>query len=332
MDFARVCVVIDALDECQASELCQSRFISEFESLKVDAAANLLATSRYIPTISSRFEICVSKDIHASDNGINAYLEGHMSRLPGFIARNPKLQLEVKRGIMVCVWMECEFPLRFGAYVGVCSIMRSVWTDQATRFLLAQLHLNSLQGERSPEAVRTALGTLAQGFITCDSAYRDAMDRICSQLPDQKELALQTLSWLTHEKRPMQSNSPLDMLAIDSGDNRIDEENITDLHDVLSNCCGLATVDKDSNIIRLAHFTALEFLARNRNIWLPDDKAVIDQTCLMFFPSSVNRCRLLGPRSDVSSCVLFPCARKLASSTQTYYNEMSTKYHTKSAY
>lgn len=81
--------------------------MSELDSLRVDAAANVLATSRPIAEISSRFEDGVQKDIHASENDICAYLEGHMSQLPGFVARNPELQMEIKRGIMV--WMECDF-------------------------------------------------------------------------------------------------------------------------------------------------------------------------------------------------------------------------------
>lgn len=61
----------------------------------------------------------------------------------------------------------------------------------------------------------------------------------------------------------MQPSSLLDMLAIDNGDTRFDEENVPDLADALSNCCGLVIVAKDSNIIRLVHFTAQEFLTRN---------------------------------------------------------------------
>lgn len=109
------------------------------------------------------------------------------------------------------------------------------------------------------------------------------MVRICSQLPDQKELVLRTLSWLTDAKRPVQPNSLLNVLAIEDGDTRFDEENVPDVHDVLSNCCGLVTIDKDSNIIRLVHFTTQEFLIRNLKTSLPDAEGAIAQTCFNTF-------------------------------------------------
>ena len=71
-------------------------------------------------------------------------------------------------------------------------------------------------------------------------------------------------------------------LAISWHQSRFDEENFPDLANVLSNCCGLVTVDKDRNIIRLVHFTAQEFLAQNLDRWLLDAKATIEQTCRTF--------------------------------------------------
>ena len=51
-------------------------------------------------------------------------------------------------------------------------------TVNIDRFLLAQLHLNSLKGKISHKAVKTALAKLATGTEAYDHAYRDAMKRI----------------------------------------------------------------------------------------------------------------------------------------------------------
>jgi len=69
------------------------------------------------------------------------------------------------------------------------------------RFLLAQLHLDSLRGKRSPKAIRNALAKLTKGSDSYDVAYHNAMQRIQGQLPDQIELAMQVLSWITNAKR-----------------------------------------------------------------------------------------------------------------------------------
>jgi len=49
------------------------------------------------------------------------------------------------------------------------------------RFLLVQLHFDSLAGMRSPKAVRTALKTLPKGSGGYDDAYDEAMERIQGQ-------------------------------------------------------------------------------------------------------------------------------------------------------
>ena len=59
------------------------------------------------------------------------------------------------------------------------------------RFLLAQLHLGSLTGKRSPKAIKTALRKLPAGSEAYDYAYKEAMERIEGQIADLK-VRLQT--------------------------------------------------------------------------------------------------------------------------------------------
>ena len=72
-----------------------------------------------------------------------------------------------------------------------------------SRFLLAQLHLNSLVGQKSPKALKKALKTLPTGSEGYDKAYREAMERIKGQVQASCESALQVLSWITCAKRPL---------------------------------------------------------------------------------------------------------------------------------
>lgn len=146
--YSRVFIVIDTLDECQVSYNCRERFLSELFSLQTKYGATLFATSRFIPEITEKFRGSISLEIQASEHDVRRYIDGYISNLPSFIRRSPEFQEEVKTEIVKAV---------------------------DGMFLLAQLHLDSLVGKRSPKAVRAALNKLPSGSNAYDHAYKDAM-------------------------------------------------------------------------------------------------------------------------------------------------------------
>jgi Cdc6-like AAA superfamily ATPase len=99
-DYQRAFIIIDALDECQASGANRAKFLTEIFNLQAKTGANLFATSRFIPEIEKEFKGSVSLEIRASDEDVCRYLDGHMSRLPSFILRSPDLQEEIKTEII----------------------------------------------------------------------------------------------------------------------------------------------------------------------------------------------------------------------------------------
>jgi hypothetical protein len=94
--YSRVFIVVDALDECQASDCCRSKFLSEVFSLQAKTRINFFATSRPIPDIEREFKGYPSCEILASDEDVRRYLDGHMSQLPGFVSKRQDLQKEIK--------------------------------------------------------------------------------------------------------------------------------------------------------------------------------------------------------------------------------------------
>jgi hypothetical protein len=99
-EFSKVFIVIDALDECQVSDGCRMRFLSEIFNLQSKCGASLFATSRFIPEITEKFKGSVSLEIHASSEDVRRYLDGHMSQLPAFVGRSLDLQEEIKTQIV----------------------------------------------------------------------------------------------------------------------------------------------------------------------------------------------------------------------------------------
>ena len=152
----------------------------------------------------------------------------------------------------------------------------------STRFLLAQLHLESLTGKRSPKAVQIALKNLVTGSAAYDHAYKDAMERINGQIGDQKDLARQVLSWITCAKRPLAATELQHALGVEVGESKLDELNLSDIKDIISVCAGLVTIDEESGIIRLVHYTTQEYFERTQSQWFPDAQTSITTTCVSY--------------------------------------------------
>ena len=98
--YSRVFIVVDALDECQISDGCQSRFLSEIFSLQAKCGINVFATSRFIPEITGKFNGSTSLEIRASKEDVRKYLDGQVVRLPGFVRCNQELQDEIMTEII----------------------------------------------------------------------------------------------------------------------------------------------------------------------------------------------------------------------------------------
>ena len=106
-EYTRIFVVIDALDECQASGGCRDRVLTGIFALQARCEANLFATSRYIPEITTRFNESPRVEIRASDDDVRRYIEGHIDRhmppLRGQIEKAPQLKDEIITGIITAV-------------------------------------------------------------------------------------------------------------------------------------------------------------------------------------------------------------------------------------
>jgi hypothetical protein len=67
---------------------------------------------------------------------------------------------------------------------------------------------------------------------------------------------------------------------VEIGESGLDEENLPKIKDMISVCVGLVTVDEESNIIRLVHYTTKEYFERTWNSWFPNAQRDITATCV----------------------------------------------------
>jgi hypothetical protein len=90
--YSRIFLVIDALDECQASEGRRSCFLKSIFDLQSATEANIFTTSRDIPDILSEFQGVLRKDVQASKKDVLEYIDGQVSNLPRFVKRDDNLK------------------------------------------------------------------------------------------------------------------------------------------------------------------------------------------------------------------------------------------------
>ncbi|KAJ5747465.1 uncharacterized protein N7511_009161 [Penicillium nucicola] len=242
---SRFYLVIDALDECSISDGSRTTFLDGILSLR-DCNLNLLVTSRFIPEISETFKNDPTLEIRATKEDVIWFLKSNLASLPFFVRRDPGLQDEILTGIAKNI-------------DGI-----------------------SLVGKRSPKAIRASLKGISSGAQTYDTSYDAAMQRIKAQLPDQTELALQVLLWVTCSKRQLTTAELRIALAVEIEESEFDRDNMPDIMDVVSVCAGLVTVDENSDIIRLAHYTTQEYFERHQSTWFPTAHLDIGTICLKY--------------------------------------------------
>ena len=108
------------------------------------------------------------------------------------------------------------------------------------------------------------------------------MERIDGQVRNSRDLAKQVLSWITYTKRLLTTSELRHALAVELDTSALDEENLPEIEDMVSVCAGLVTLDEESDIIRLVHYTTQEYFERTRMTWFPDAQKDIARACVTY--------------------------------------------------
>ena len=158
-------------------------------------------------------------------------------------------------------------------------LSETVNSDFNTRFLLAQLHIDSLAQEPTVGHVKLALQNLPTGL---DKTYEQAIERIERQGENFKRLAKKVLSWAVHAKRILSITELLHAVAVQSGKPNLDGKFIPSIEVVGSICAGLVTIDTQSDIFRLVHYTTQEYFEKTSIDWFANAETDIMVTCVTY--------------------------------------------------
>lgn len=83
-------------------------------------------------------------------------------------------------------------------------------------------------------------------------------------------------------------------LAVQPGENNFDEVRLYAEDDLVSVCAGLVTVDRESQVIRLVHYTTHDYIQGVRNKTFPrniDIQIEIAKACITYLGSTILRLR-----------------------------------------
>ncbi|CAG9982523.1 unnamed protein product [Clonostachys byssicola] len=263
--YSRVFILIDALDECQVKDGCRTTFLNEISKLQSTTRTNIFATSRPNPEVELNFNGCDWCRISASEADIRAYLSENMWQMLGFVQKRPDLKDAIEDNIAI-------------AAQGM--------------FLLARLYFDSLKDKTSATIIKTSLRRLrekSQAKVNTDErldllaqAYDEAMDRIRMQPPGFQQLATKVLTWIIFARRQLTILELQHALAVSVGDEELDEDNMRDIKDIVSVCLGLVTVDEQSGIVRLVHYTTQEYFEQTKTRLFPNAEIELATICVTY--------------------------------------------------
>ena len=145
---------------------------------------------------------------------------------------------------------------------------------------MARLHVESLLDKRNKSKVLATLARLLSGSAGLNDAYNEALKRIESQLPEDAALARAILTWISCAETRLTTEELRQALAIRETDRELDEDNLTDIEDIVSVCAGLVVVDEESGVIGLVHYTMQEYFEVVREKWNPTAQYDVATTCL----------------------------------------------------
>ena len=135
-----------------------------------------------------------------------------------------------------------------------------------------------------------------------DETYDHTMKRIRSQRTSAIRLAEQVLAWISNARRPLSVEELQHALVVEPGDvgtchtlipenalltvefaqKKFDVDKIVAEEKILSVCAGLVTVDRESKVIRLVHYTTQDYFQRVCMKLFPTIQLEIAEACITY--------------------------------------------------
>ncbi|PNP57730.1 hypothetical protein FNYG_15198 [Fusarium nygamai] len=152
-------------------------------------------------------------------------------------------------------------------------------------FLLVTLHTETLLTQPTKGHLKQALQALGKGMEGLGTTYDQAMERVEGQEPNSRDLAKRILAWIVHSKRSLSTLELQHALAVQPDTTALNTDFVPKIERLRSLCAGLVTIDEESSVIRLVHYTTQEYFERKQKqqkSWFPEAEFDITTACITY--------------------------------------------------
>lgn len=140
-----------------------------------------------------------------------------------------------------------------------------------------KFQLEYILDHENPRDAIEALKTLPTDL---ESTYQRIFDRIQANATS-KDITNKILSWLIYSQQPLQMDELREVLSIRPGDKQLFPDLFMPPELILQFCHGFVEFDQESQIVRLAHYTVLQFLLGKNRDKLPSS-VDLAKVCLTY--------------------------------------------------
>ncbi|KIJ50435.1 hypothetical protein M422DRAFT_245706 [Sphaerobolus stellatus SS14] len=227
--FAGTFIVLDAFDEILDGTI-RNDLLAAFDHMVSHCHAHVMITSRHHVM---DFKKGTKLEITAMQDDLEVYIKAEIYRMKNIhnlISRVPNIEE---------------------------TIIKEVYKKSSSIFLLAKLHMVTLDTKARrgrPSDILTALNNLHNSF---ENTYEDILKRIDSE---DKDIFHLILSWIVLAYRPLSMEELQNALQVTEGQYIHDPLQYLSEEYILSVCQGLVIVRQKSDTLSLIHETASQFL------------------------------------------------------------------------
>ena len=252
--FSSCYLIIDAVDETEAIRQRVDLLALVDVMRSASRQFKLFATTRpHLANIQSRFTNPVVVQVSAQEADLRIYLSGMIDAHPDADhVMDASLKMEVLDRL-------CE--------------------NANGMFLLPSLQIRDILDQPTRGDIKRSLQDLPTDLT---AVFSSTIDRIKSLPSRRLHVAMRSLMWISHTRRPLKSIELQHALALRPGDKSIHSDDILSVRTIIDSCFGLLEIERDSNTIRLVHFSLEEYLRSQDHQLFEDANLTVLRTCLQY--------------------------------------------------
>ncbi|KAH7024432.1 uncharacterized protein B0I36DRAFT_366377 [Microdochium trichocladiopsis] len=270
----RTFIILDALDELSnevGANGCKGLLncVTQLQATAATDAGNqqghqlrLLVTARPGTELTASFHPDTTIQIHSAAEDIRLYLEKRVEDLDEL----PEVDDDGNEADMLRI-----------------RIVNRILEAADGLFLLASLHADSLRDAFTVEKVFETLDAMSTGQDAMSKTYEATLHRINAQSIQRRELAQSAIGWILQSQRALTPIELRHAVAIRPDVFKDPKGNVPTLKIILAVCLGLVTVDLETNVVRLVHYTVQEHLAKvDVRAFAPIPVNTLARSCLTY--------------------------------------------------